>query len=90
MKCGSSKQAFWTNFPEGSQERAAKMQSLIASHNRSCPIVVHFFDVLDVTKFKRVTLNKHILFFITFIGAGLNLSLMLLEMPGLGFKIGPN
>ncbi len=66
------------------------MQSLIASHNRSCPIVEHFFDVLDVTKFKRVTLNKHILFLITFIGAGLNLSLMLLEMPGLHFKIGPN
>ena len=27
---------FRSNFPEGSKERAAKMQSLLASYNRSC------------------------------------------------------
>ncbi len=35
-------QTFHTNFPEGSQERAAKVQSLIASYNRSTTMVRSF------------------------------------------------
>uniref|UniRef100_A0A3Q3E9I4 HAT C-terminal dimerisation domain-containing protein n=1 Tax=Labrus bergylta TaxID=56723 RepID=A0A3Q3E9I4_9LABR len=34
------RRTFQTNFPEGSQERAAKVQSLIASYNRSCTTMV--------------------------------------------------
>lgn len=36
-------QTFHTNFPEGSQERAAKVQSLIASYNRSSTTMVRSF-----------------------------------------------
>ncbi len=34
---------FWANFPEGSQERAEKVQSLIACHNRSSTPMVRNF-----------------------------------------------
>ncbi|KAI2646908.1 SCAN domain-containing protein 3 [Labeo rohita] len=38
---------FRTNFPEGSQERAAKVQSLIASYNRSSTTMVRSFTAQE-------------------------------------------
>ncbi len=40
-------QTFHTNFPEGSQERAAKVQSLIASYNRSSTTMVRSFTAQE-------------------------------------------